>query len=152
MYLYGLGVIGEKTSAWSYSLPDGTNTPRQLTDPSGVISLSGRYTPWGDTIETYGDGGFAFGYLGGLMDGATGLLYVGNGQYYDPATGRFLTRDAKPDSGNPYVPWDPSGALIAPLGLLAAYYSRRKKGGKWGMWIALLLVVGTGDGLDAESV
>ena len=31
------------------------------------------------------------------MDAATGLLYVGNGQYYDPATGRFLThgREAK---------------------------------------------------------
>ena len=29
-YLYGLGAIGEKTTAWSYSLPDGTNRPRQL--------------------------------------------------------------------------------------------------------------------------
>jgi hypothetical protein len=75
------------------------------------------------------------------MDAATGLLYVGNGQYYDPETGRFLTRDAKPNQTNPYTPWDPMGSLFAPLGLLAMFYSRKKKGGKWGMWIALLLVV-----------
>lgn len=37
-YLYGLGVIAEKTDAWSYSLPDGTNTPRQLVNLSGGIT------------------------------------------------------------------------------------------------------------------
>ena len=31
-FLYGRGPIGEKTSAWSYALPDGTNTPRHLSD------------------------------------------------------------------------------------------------------------------------
>jgi hypothetical protein len=29
-YLYGLGAIGEKTDAWSFSLPDGINTPRHI--------------------------------------------------------------------------------------------------------------------------
>ena len=58
-YLYGLGAIGEKTSAWSYSLPDGTNTPRQLSDLSGDITLSARYTPWGDTFDTIGAGNFS---------------------------------------------------------------------------------------------
>jgi hypothetical protein len=80
-YLYGLGAIGEKTITWSFSLPDGTNTPRQLTDVQGEITLSARYTPWGDTLETYGTGNFSYDYLGGLLDAATGLLYVGNGQY-----------------------------------------------------------------------
>ena len=28
-YLYGLGAIGEKITAWNYSLPDGTNIQRQ---------------------------------------------------------------------------------------------------------------------------
>ena len=46
-YLYSLGGIGEKTTAWNFSLPDGTNTPRQLSDVSGEITLSARYTPWG---------------------------------------------------------------------------------------------------------
>jgi hypothetical protein len=44
-YLYGLGAIGEKTTAWSYSLPDGTNTPRQLVNLSSGITLVSRYTP-----------------------------------------------------------------------------------------------------------
>jgi RHS repeat-associated protein len=111
-YLYGLGAIGEKNNAWSYSLPDGTNTPRQLSDISGDITLSARYTPWGDTLDTYGTGNFAFGYFGGIHDAATGLLYVGNGQYYDPATGRFLTRDTKPNNSNPYVPWNPTVPIL----------------------------------------
>jgi hypothetical protein len=53
-----------------------------LTDASGAVTFAARYTPWGDTLETYGTGNFAFGYYGGVMDAATGLLYVGNGQYY----------------------------------------------------------------------
>lgn len=139
-YLYGLGAIGEKTTDWAYSLPDGVNTPRQLTNPTGDITHSARYTPWGDALETYGTGNFAFGYFGGVMDAATGLLYVGNGQYYDPVTGRFLTRDASPNNTNPYVPWNPLGALIGPLGLLALVFGRRKKGSKVGMLLVLLLV------------
>jgi len=124
-YLYGLGAIGEKTTDWAYSLSDGVNTPRQLSNPTGDITLSARYTPWGDALDTYGTGNFAFGYLGGILDSATGLLYVGNGQYYDPITGRFFTRDAKPNNSNPYVPSDPTGALLGPLGLLALVYRPR---------------------------
>jgi len=109
-------------------------------------------TRWVEPVETYGDGGFTFGYFGGLMDAATGLLYIGNGQYYtctalclvqcrcDPVTGRFLTRDVNPDSPNPYVPWNPIGAVIGPLGLIALVYGRKKKGGKVGIWLVLLLL------------
>ena len=57
-YLYGLGAIAEKTNAWSYSLPDGTNTPRQLSNLTGDITLTARYTPWGDALDTYGTGNF----------------------------------------------------------------------------------------------
>jgi RHS repeat-associated protein len=142
-YLYGLGPIGEKTDAWSYSLPDGTNTPRQISNITADITLSARYTPWGDTLDTYGNGSFAFGYFGGVLDAATGLLYVGNGQYYDPETGRFLTRDAKPNNTNPYIPWDPTGAIIGPLGIAALFFTRRKKGSKVGTFLVLLLVLGS---------
>jgi hypothetical protein len=149
-YLYGLGVIGEESNAWSYSLTDGTNTQRQLTDSTGEVTYSARYTPWGDTLDRYGTGNFTFGYFGGLMDNVTGLLYVGNGQYYDPSTGRFLTRGFNPSSPNPYLPFDPTGALFLPLGLLAMYHVRRKKGSKWGMWMAFLLVaVSVGMGVSS---
>ncbi len=73
-YLYGLGTIGEKTTVWNFSLPDGTNTPRQLSNGSGEVTLSALYMPWGDTLELNGTGNFAFGYLGGVLDATTGLL------------------------------------------------------------------------------
>jgi len=142
-YLYGLGAIGEKTTDWNFSLPDGTNTPRQLSDINGDITLSARYTPWGDMLETYGSGNFTFGYFGGVMDAATGLIYVGNGQYYDPSTGRFLTRSVNPDSTNPYVPWNPIGAILGPLALVSLFHTRKKKTGKAGTFLALLLVLGS---------
>jgi hypothetical protein len=74
------------------------------------------------------------------MDVATGLLYVGNGQYYDPATGRFLTRNVNPDSTNPYVPWNPIGAIVGPLGLLSMFYSRKRKRGKLDTLVILVLL------------
>jgi RHS repeat-associated protein len=109
-----------------------------LTDATGEVTYSSRYTPWGSTLETYGTGNFEFGYFGGLMDAATGLLYVGDGQYYDPATGRFLNRDAKPKQDNPYTPFDPMGMLFAPLGLMALVYGRKKKGSKWAVLLVIL--------------
>jgi len=139
-YLYGLGPIGELTTDWNYSLPDGAGSPRQLTDADGAVTLTSSYTPWGDTLETHGSGNFTQGYFGGIMDSATGLIYVGNGQYYDPATGRFLTRDARPSQNNPYTPIDPTGAMLAPLALLALVYGRRKSRGKWDMLVILLVM------------
>jgi RHS repeat-associated protein len=121
-----------------------------LTDALGEVAYSARYTPWGDTLETYGTGNFAFGYFGGLMDAATGLLYVGDGQYYDPSTGRFLTRNARPNQANPYVPWDPTGAIIGPLGLLAVFLGRRKKKSKYDILLFVLaFAVVTGVALSA---
>jgi len=89
--------------------------------------------------------------LGGVMDAATGLLYVGNGQYgvypersrRDPSTGRFLTRDVRPNSPNPYVPWNPIGAIVGPLGVIALVFGRRKKGSKAGTFLVLALVAGS---------
>jgi hypothetical protein len=48
---------------------------------SGDITLSALYTPWDDSLELHGTDNFTFGYFDGVMDAATGLLYVGNGQY-----------------------------------------------------------------------
>ena len=142
-YLYGLGAIGEKTNVWNFALLDGLNTSHQLTDIQGEVTLSTRYTPWGDSLELHGTGNFTFGYLGGVLDATTGLLYVGNGQYYDTVTGRFLTRNVHPDSTNPYIPWNPIGAVVGPLGLIALFSGRKKKGGKGGMFLVLLLVAVT---------
>jgi RHS repeat-associated protein len=149
-YLYGLGVIGEESNAWSYGLTDGTNTQRQLTDALGDVTYSARYTPWGDTLESSGTGNLAFGYFGGLMDAATGLLYVGDGQYYDPSTGRFLTRNARPNSANPYLPFDPTGALFLPLALVSLVYGRKRRKSKWDILVIVtLLSLSVGMGVAA---
>jgi RHS repeat-associated protein len=150
-YVYGLGPVAEFTTEWSYSLPDGTNTPRQLTNEVGEITLAGSYTPWGNSLEYTGTGNFTFGYFGGVMDAATGLLYVGNGQYYDPATGRFLTRDVNPNSTNPYVPWgNPTGAILGPLALLGLIYGRKRKKNGFDYFVIILFVaLGVGMGLSA---
>ena len=64
-----------------------------MADANGEITFASSYTPWGDTLSVSGTGSVTQGYFGGVMDTATGLIYVGNGQYYDPSTGRFLNRN-----------------------------------------------------------
>jgi len=149
-YLYGRGPLAEKTTGWSYYLKDGQGTARQLADPSGLVTLARTFTPWGDALDQHGSGDLAWGYFGGYMDAATGLLYVGNGQYYDPATGRFLTR--QPEQINPYVPGgDPLGASVGVLGLLGMLRRRKRKGklGRLDMLFLLLVVLAGGASLAA---
>ena len=79
-YLYGRGVIGTKTDNWAYILQDGLGSTRQLATHEGVIAMNVAYTPWGDVLAYYGSGGIDFGYLGGIYDENTGLIYLGSGQ------------------------------------------------------------------------
>ena len=150
--LYGRGVIGTFSTEWSYILQDGAGSMRQLAKPDGAVALSVSYTPWGDTLEVYGTGMLDIGYLGGVYDAGTGLIYMGNGQYYDPSTGRFLTRGANADQSNPYTPWnsDPSGMLIAPLALLALVFGRKKNRTKLDHFV-ILIVIGLSVGLSVSA-
>ena len=69
----------------------------------------------GNNLELHDTGNFTFGYIGDILDVARSLLYLGNRQYYDPTTGRFLTRAVNPESPNAYVPWDPVEAILGRL-------------------------------------
>ncbi|MBX3035691.1 MAG: hypothetical protein KF758_02150 [Anaerolineales bacterium] len=113
-------------SEWNYVLNDGVNIPRQLTDMNSEVTMFVRYNPWGKPIETSGIGNFDASYIGTLIDATTGLIYVGNGQYYDPETGRFLTRGVNPNSPNPYVPFNPIGAVLGPLAIISGNEARKK--------------------------
>ena len=124
--LYGLGPVAEKTNDWNYLLSDGVSLPRQLTDMNGEITLSVRYSPWGKAMDISGLENFDMSYISTLTDFATGLMYIGNGQYFDPETGRFLTRGVNQNSPNPYVPWDPMMTILGPLGLVSANYARKR--------------------------
>ena len=72
-YLQGYGLIGEMRENWSFYLADGTASVRQLTDPQGAVTLTRSFTPWGELQALTGTGDFTWGYLGGLVDAATGL-------------------------------------------------------------------------------
>ena len=80
----GMDAQGDLVSAW-LSNPDGNGTVRQLSAAGGAITLARSYTPWGELLEQHGGGdpsassgpALTWGYFGGLLDAATGLLYVG---------------------------------------------------------------------------
>jgi hypothetical protein len=84
---YYLPGIGEYQADWRYYLPDGLGSVRQLTGEQGQVTGARSFTPWGELLGQSGAGEVSFGYLGGLLDAATGLIYVGNGQYYDRPPG-----------------------------------------------------------------
>jgi YD repeat-containing protein len=137
-YLPGIGEHGQD---WRYYLADGTNSVRQLVDQQGAVVLSRSFTPWGVTLEQAGEEDIVWGYLGGVLDAATGLIYVGNGQYYDPVTGRFLSRVVHPGAPNPYVPLqgNPPGMIVGPLALLVLTRGKRK-GGKIEQFLVVVIV------------
>jgi hypothetical protein len=94
------------------------------------------------SLSMRGEGNFTRGYFGGMMDASTGLLYVGNGQYYDPATGRFLTREAQSEKTNPYILWSQgiSGVFLAPLVLAMIFTSRKRRKDQTSYLVILCLV------------
>ncbi|MDR3574417.1 MAG: hypothetical protein P4L50_11170 [Anaerolineaceae bacterium] len=66
---------------------------------------------------------------------------IGNGQYYDPSSGRFLSRQSG-QGGNPYLPkgLDPIGAMVGPLALVGMLAGKSKKK-KLGLVIMVLMIV-----------
>ena len=81
----------------------------KITDQSKNVVASYSYDPWGNILSA--GGSFAneqpFRYASYMWDVETGLYFLA-ARYYDPATGRFISRDAE-DIGdvtpaiNPYV-------------------------------------------------
>jgi RHS repeat-associated protein len=129
-YVYGLGLLAQQQSgAWQYPLADGLGSVRHQVDPLGQVVASYRFSPFG--VPLAASGGQPYGYAGEHWDAYTSLIYL-RARWYDPATGRFLTRDPFPGlatlpatqhpyvyaGNNPVNLVDPSGE-IAPI-LVAA--------------------------------
>ena len=127
-YLHGHDLLGEKDTAWTWHLNDGLGSVRQLTGGNGDVTLTQGYTPFGLLLWQEGDAATTYGFTGEQQDPAVALVFL-RARYYDPATGRFLSKDpflglvSVPATLHPYLYslnnpvnyTDPSGEYIESL-------------------------------------
>lgn len=123
-YVYGLGLISQTDNAGTqtYFLGNGLGSTEVLTDASGVVVATYKYDAFGAVRSSTGSASTEYRFTGQQDDTALSLTYL-RARYYDPATGRFLSKDpwpgttASPSSqhsygyvgGNPLNAVDPSG-------------------------------------------
>src|SRR6185437_16799532 len=85
---------------------DGLGSVRAITNGSGTLIQTYRTDEFGIPTQTNGTSTQPFQYTGQQVDG-NGLIYL-HARYYDPTSGRFLSRDplfgslASPLSLNPF--------------------------------------------------
>ena len=126
-YTYGLQRISQNqvvNSVWTPSFYgyDGMGNVRQLTDSAGVITDKYDYDAFGNKLNFTGTTPNNYLYHGEQYDPDLNLYYL-RARYYNPATGRFLSRDPEDGkigdprslhrylyaSGDPVNRIDPSG-------------------------------------------
>ena len=126
-YTYGLQRISEDqlvNGAWTPSFYgyDGGGNVRQLTNVSGVVTDRYEYDAFGNEINHTGTTPNNYLYRGEQYDLDLGLYYL-RARYYNPATGRFLSKDPEDGKsgdpktlhkylyagGDPVNAWDPTG-------------------------------------------
>jgi RHS repeat-associated protein len=90
-------------SSWTLSFYgyDGSGSVRQLTDASGVVTDTYDYDAFGNKIGSTGMTPNNYLYRGEQYDPDLDLYYL-RARYYNPSTGRFMSRD--PDAGNQFNP------------------------------------------------
>ncbi len=105
-YTYGLQRISENQviqGAWTPSFYgyDGFGSVRQLTDLNAIVTDKYNYDAFGNLLSSPGPTPNNYLYRGEQFDSDLGLYYL-RARYYNPQTGRFLSRD--PEDGNPTDP------------------------------------------------
>jgi RHS repeat-associated protein len=101
VYTYGLQRISQFQffdNQWtaSFYVYDGAGSVRQLTDSNGTPTDEYEYDAYGNSFTKSGTTPNNYLYRGEQYDPDLGLYYL-RARYYNPATGRFLSRD--PEDG-----------------------------------------------------
>jgi RHS repeat-associated protein len=107
-YTYGFQRISQEqiiSSTWtlSFYVYDGGGNVGQLTNTSGTVTDTYEYDAFGNEFTVSGGSSTPneMYYRGEQWDSDLGLLYL-RARYYNPLTGRFMSRD--PNSGVPWIP------------------------------------------------
>jgi RHS repeat-associated protein len=109
-YVWGQGLLyGTTGSTVEVVHADRLGSVRSLTDATGTVTATYRTDAWGVPTTVTGSSTQPFGFTGEPVD-ATDLVYL-RARMYDPATGRFMSRDAWP--GSPSVPVSLNRCLYA---------------------------------------
>ncbi|WP_422085991.1 RHS repeat domain-containing protein [Variovorax sp.] len=103
---------------------DHLGTPQELTDHEGRVAWSASYKAWGETRQAISEAGRKAGFRnpirfqGQYWDEETGLHY-NRYRYYDPSSGRYVSRDPIGlDGGNNIYQYAPNPShWVDPLGL-----------------------------------
>jgi len=135
-YSQGEERIGGTTAGPYYYAKDHLGSIRELTDVAGSVRARYDYDPFGNTTKVSGDLTLDFGYTGHYRHTASNL-YLAPYRAYDPAIGRWLSRDPIGEDGGlnlyGYVRNNPLNA-VDPLGLLDVHYWAPSQGGSKGGW------------------
>ena len=92
-FVYGDELLARtRAGTQSYYEHDGLGSVVALTDAAGAATQSYGYDAWGNLVETTGSDDSAFRFAGERADLDTGLIFL-RARWYDPQTGRFLSRD-----------------------------------------------------------
>jgi RHS repeat-associated protein len=106
VYTYGLQRMSQDqvvNGAWSVSFYgyDGAGSVRQLTNSAGAVTDEYEYDAYGNFFTKQGTTPNNYLYRGEQYDSDLSLYYL-RARYYNPATGRFLSRD--PENGFLSIP------------------------------------------------
>lgn len=85
-------VAGNEGGVARYPLHDALGTTRALADAAGGVTDRYEHAAYGGVIAATGGSALPHRFAGEELDPESGLVYL-RARYYDPRTGRFLTRD-----------------------------------------------------------